>query len=89
MSNQVYFNSSAGLLLNAPCRIAFSLNHDKSVLILFKDETNGFNIEASRSGFAINSRPLLNKIQELFGISRAKFLIHSTFEKDNYRLELL
>ena len=84
----IYFSKEAAKLLNAPCKISFDIEKERS--ICFHDENIGFQIIINRNGFMTFSAPLVRHLQEVFEINyMPKFQIKSTIDKHIFELKLI
>lgn len=88
VSNQVLFNKSASKFFSLPFKISFEKLGN--LFIGFKDDKEGFEIHLSSNGsFAINSRPLINKLQKIFKCRKPKFFIKSTYSLTKFELKFI
>ena len=86
LENQIWFNKYAATLLNAPCKVSFS---DENGFTLTYDNELGFNLVPAMTGFAINSRTMIRKIQHIFNVERPKFLVKPTIIPTIFELKLI
>jgi len=87
VSNQILFNKSASQFLILPLKLSFEKSG--ALFMGFRDE-DGFEVHLSSNGsFAINSRPLIKKIESIFAIKKPKFYIRSTFTLTKFELTLI
>lgn len=88
VSNQILFNKAASKFLILPLRLSFEKSG--ALFMGFQDNENGFEVHLSSNGsFAINSRPLIKKIESLFSVKKPKFYIRSTFTLTKFELTLI
>lgn len=88
VTNQVLFNKTATKYLILPLKLSFEKTGD--LFVAFKDDVSGFVVELSSNGsFAINSRPLIRKLETTFKCRKPKFTMISTFELTKFQLKLI